>query len=660
MAEAKRRRVIVVGGGLAGLMTTIRAVEAGLSVDLISLVPVKRSHSVCAQGGINAAKNTMGEGDSPWKHFDDSVYGGDFLQHQPLVKEMCEYAPMVIDLLDRMGLPFNRTPEGYLDFRRFGGTLFHRTAYAGATTGQQMLYALDEQVRRWEAAGLVHKYEFWDMLAIVKDEQGVCRGVVAQDLHTMEIRPFRADAVVLASGGCGMIFGKSTNSTICTGAAGARAYMAGVRYANGEFIQVHPTSIPGQDKLRLMSESARGEGGRVWVPKDGKDTRRPEAIPEPDRWYFLEDRYPAYGNLVPRDIATREIFDVCLHGRGIGGGMEVYLDLSHLPADYLDNKLGGILEIYEKFVGDDPRKVPMRVFPGVHYTMGGLWVDYTRDEQTGGIVHGDPRNQMTNVPGLYAVGEADYQYHGANRLGANSLLSCIFAGMLAGPSSCAYIAGLKSHAIDLPATIFDQAVAREQERQKQILARDGGENPYAVWRELGDLMTRNVTVIRNNKDLTATEGQLADIQARLGRCAVPDKGTYRNQSFSFARAMEDMIVLARVIARGALLRDESRGSHFKPEFEMPPLDAEDKAEHRRQAEAWCRAFAAKNEKWLKTTVAEFTGQAELPKIGYEAVDTSLIPPRPRTYGLKGAKVIEEVWAEMTGQAGGATNVPMKF
>ena len=386
--------IIVVGGGLAGLMATIKAAEAGAHVHLFSLVPVKRSHSVCAQGGINGAVNTKGEGDSPWEHFDDTVYGGDFLANQPPVKAMCEAAPGIIHLMDRMGVMFNRTPEGLLDFRRFGGTKRHRTAFAGATTGQQLLYALDEQVRRWETAGLVTKYENWEFLNAIIDDEGVCRGIAAQDLRSMEIKSFKAEAVILASGGPGIIFGKTTNSVINTGTAASAVYQQGVHYANGEFIQIHPTAIPGDDKLRLMSESARGEGGRIWTYKDGKP------------WYFLEEKYPAYGNLVPRDIATREIFSVCVDmGLGINGENMVYLDLSHKDPKELDVKLGGIIEIYEKFMGDDPRKIPMKIFPAVHYSMGGMWVDY---------------NQMTNIPGLFAAGECEYQYHGANRLGANS------------------------------------------------------------------------------------------------------------------------------------------------------------------------------------------------------------------------------------------------
>src|ERR1700691_5262732 len=422
-------RIIVVGGGLAGLAAVIKIAEAGGSVDLFSIVPVKRSHSVCAQGGINAAKDLKGEGDSTDKQLDDTIYGGDFLANQTPVKAMCEAAPAIIDRLERRAVPFNRPPEGLLDFRRFGGTLYQRTAFAGATTGQQLLYALDEQVRRYESEGKVKKYEGWEFLSAVIDSKGVARGITALDLRCMELRAFPADAIILATGGIGAIFGKSTNSVVCTGSAQAAVFQQGVYYANGEFIQVHPTCIPGEDKLRLMSESARGEGGRVWVSRTPGDKRAVKQIPESERFYFLEEWYPKYGNLVPRDIATRAIHKVVYEmGLGIDGKPMVYLDLTHIDRKILDRKLEGILEIYEKFVGDDPRVTPMKIFPGMHYTMGGLWVDF---------------NQMTNIPGLFAAGECEYQYHGANRLGANSLVSCIYGGGIAGPNAVKYARGLQ-------------------------------------------------------------------------------------------------------------------------------------------------------------------------------------------------------------------------
>src|SRR6202142_2440725 len=356
-------RIIIVGGGLAGLMAAIRVAESNVPVDLFSIVPVKRSHSVCAQGGINAAKNLKGEGDSTYKHLDDTIYGGDFLANQSLVKGMCDAAPAIIDLLDRMGVMFNRTTEGLLDFRRFGGTLFHRTAFAGATTGQQLLYALDEQVRRWETVEveddkgervrgekMVRKREWWDFLALVLDDHGTCRGIVAQDMKTMALRAFPGDAVCLATGGSGIVFGRSTNPVINTGTAASAAYQQGACYANGEFIQVHPTAIPGADKLRLISESVRGEGGRVWVPRDPTERRFGRDVPESARDYFLEEKYPGYGNLVPRDIASRELFKKCFHEkRGIFNTTsnrnenEVYLDVTHLPREVLRKKLAGVL-----------------------------------------------------------------------------------------------------------------------------------------------------------------------------------------------------------------------------------------------------------------------------------------------------------------------------
>src|SRR6188472_1214018 len=394
------QRVMIVGGGLAGLAAAMKLAEAGVEVDLMSLVPVKRSHSVCAQGGINSCNElTRAEGDSEWKHFDDTVYGGDFLQHQPPVKEMCDWGPKVIEMMDRMGVTFNRTVEGFIDRRRFGGTLYKRTAFAGATTGQQLLYTLDEQVRRWETEGKIKKYEFWDFLGPILDDNGVCRGCVGQDLVTMEIRSFPADAVVVGSGGPGLIYGRSTMSMVCTGSAASRCFQVGAKFGNAEFIQVHPTAIPGADKLRLMSESARGEGGRVWVPRTPQDPRDPKAIPEAERYYFLEERYPKYKNLVPRDIATREIFDICVN-EGLSvekDRLAVYLDLTHIPRAELNRKLGGILEIYEKFQGVDPRANPMKIFPAVHYSMGGLWCDYAKSGD-GGLQVGSPMNQVTNIP----------------------------------------------------------------------------------------------------------------------------------------------------------------------------------------------------------------------------------------------------------------------
>ncbi len=648
--SGKTRRVIVVGGGLAGLMSVIKLCEAGVPVDLFSLVPVKRSHSVCAQGGINASVNTKGEGDSPQVHLEETVYGGDFLANQPPVKGMADAAPGIVYMLDRMGVPFNRTPEGLLDFRRFGGSLFHRTAFAGATTGQQLLYALDEQVRRYETVDLeddtgtvikgekmVRKMEFWDFLSLVLDEQGRARGIVAQDVKSMTIKAFPGDAVCLATGGPGIIFGRSTNSVINTGTAASTIYQQGACYANGEFIQVHPTAIPGADKLRLISESARGEGGRIWVPKDPKEKRPGRDVGQGDRDYFLEEKYPGYGNLVPRDIASRELFLKCFHEkRGIYNTKsqknenEVYLDLTHIPKDTLRRKLAGILEIYEKFVGEDPYENPMRVFPAVHYSMGGLWVDFER-ASNGSLVVGSPKNQSTNIEGCYAAGEVDYQYHGANRLGANSLLSCIYAGMVTGPAMASYRQGLDKSSFDMPSSLFDKAEKREQKKWEKILGLEGDENAFQIHEELGQAMLLDVTIERHNEKIDKVLGTIDELTARSKKVNVLDKSTKANDNARFVRHLDNMLVLARVIAQGARNRDESRGAHFKPEFKGDRNDAE-----------WQRSTLAFHQDGGKgAPTIEFKRAFDYSLLGQtqnisDAVDVSLVRPRARRYEQAGA------------------------
>ncbi|MEO1009416.1 MAG: succinate dehydrogenase flavoprotein subunit [Planctomycetota bacterium] len=660
----QQQRVIVVGGGLAGLAAVVRIAEAGIPVDLFSMVPVKRSHSVCAQGGINACNEVARQqGYSEYQHFDETIYGGDYLADQGPVLEMANFAPKVIDLLDRMGVPFNRTGEGQRDLRLFGGSLFKRTHFAGATTGQQLLYALDEQTRRHEAAGLVKKYEFWEFLwPVIEGEvhglegDGRCVGIVAQDMRTMQIRAFRGAAVVMATGGCGLVFGKSTNSVICTGGAASRCYQAGAWYGNGEMIQVHPTAIPGADKCRLMSESARGEGGRVWVPQKKGDDRTPADIPENERWYFLEERYPKYGNLVPRDIATREIFDVCVNdGMGIGGQNQVYLDLTHKDPEYLTRKLGGIMEIYEKFAGEDPRHAPMRIFPAVHYSMGGVWTQFTPgtyepeqpwhehkpgmappiDSEVGrGMRVGAPNNMMTNIPGLYAFGEVNFAFHGATRLGANALLSCIFDGLFSGQSVASYVTqeSPAERPIDqVDQSIYDHVVQQEQAKVDRLLDTvEGAEpaddtNPYLIGREMGQEMEAACTVVKTDQRLRQCLDKLAELRERYGRARLPDPAAWTNQSLSYSRAVGDMLILAEMIAKCSLLREESRGSHYRLDF--PDRD---------------------DERFLKTTVAAFDatkGGVEQHSVEYRPVQTDLVKPRPRTYGK-----VEKEPAEPAGAA----------
>jgi succinate dehydrogenase / fumarate reductase flavoprotein subunit len=603
---SKKNEVIVVGGGLAGLSAAMRLCENGFHVSLISVTKARRSHSVCAQGGLNAAMNLHGEEDSPSVHTYDTIKGGDFLANQPPILEMCYAAPGIIQMMDRFGCPFNRTPSGHLDVRRFGGTLYHRTVFCGASTGQQLLYTLDEQVRRWETKGQVRRFENHEFLRLVMNNEGRACGIVLMNLFNMKLEILKGDAVVVATGGPGLIFKKSTNSTFCTGAANGRLFMQGMWYANGEFIQIHPTAIPGHDKLRLISESARGEGGRIWVLGDSsKQILAPNGKMIPcgktgEPWYFLEEMYPGYGNLVARDVGAREILRVVELGLGIEGGSQVYLDVRDLPEAKV-HKLESILDIYQKFTGDDPRQVPMKIFPAVHYSMGGAWVDWPAE--------GDPDRydrfrQMTNIKGCFNCGESDYQYHGANRLGANSLLSCIFSGLVTGDEITRFLK--MDPLLDVDEGRFKEALSQEEQFRNDLLHRNGKENVYKLHDELALWMIDHVTVKRNNVDLKRTLDKIKELRERYKQISLDDKGQFANQSFQFAHQFQAMLEIALVITKGALLRDEFRGSHFKPEF--PLRD---------------------DEKWLKTTVAKY-GDDE-PEIWYEKVDLRHLDPIQRDY-----------------------------
>ncbi len=602
----------------------MKLAEAGHKVKLFSLVPVKRSHSVCAQGGINGAVNLRGEGDSPYLHFEDTITGGDFLNHQPPVMRMAERAPAVIYLLDRMGVPFNRTAEGLLSFRRFGGTLKHRTAYAGATTGQQLLYALDEQVRRWESLGRVEKYEGWEFLGIIKDSEGRCRGLTCQDLKSMKIEAFATDSVIMATGGNGLIFGKSTNSIINTGAAVSICYQAGVHYGNPEMVQIHPTAIPGEDKCRLISESVRGEGGRIWVPRDPMDARPPVDIPENDRWYVCEEMDPKYGNLLSRDIVSFIIYCVCRMNRGIKGRQQVYLDITQLhnerggpyTRDQINDKLEGVLEIYEKFMREDPIATPMRIYPAVHYTMGGLWVDY----ETNGDNTWDPdspRNQMTNIPGLYAAGECEFQYHGANRLGANALLACLVGGEIAAEGVMSYLTKGDVAADSLSSAAVDEAQREKQAEYDQLRKSNGKENPYQLHAELAEVMWNNCGIWRVQNDLLSAREKLDELTLRARQCDLVDNSGWTNQAVPFARAVIHMIEASKAIVGGAIDRQESRGAHFK--MDTPERD---------------------DANWLKSTLATWTPQG--PQFSYEPIDCRFIPPRARKYAVNQVGIVKKL------------------
>ncbi|MGA8163823.1 MAG: succinate dehydrogenase flavoprotein subunit [Waddliaceae bacterium] len=601
----RQKEVIVVGGGLAGLSAAMKLADEGCHATIVSVTKCKRSHSVCAQGGINAAMNERGEDDSPMIHAYDTIKGGDFLADQPPIVEMCLAAPRIIHMLDRFGCTFNRTPEGNLDFRRFGGTLYHRTAFCGSTTGQQLLYSLDEQVRRHEERGRVEKFENHEFMRLVLDEQGITRGIVMMDLFNLKLQILKADAVVIATGGPGLLFKMSTNSTFCTGAANGRLYRQGMRYANGEFIQIHPTAIPGPDKLRLMSESIRGEGGRIWVHGNSSKTIEAphgEIIPCGETgkpWYFLEHMYPSFGNLVPRDIGAREVLRICEMGLGVDGKSQVYLDVTDIP-EKKRQKIAAVLDIYEKFTGHDPRKIPMKIFPAVHYSMGGGWIDWPSADDPD---RSERYRHMTNIPGCFNVGESDFQYHGANRLGANSLLSCIFGGLVTGVEVPRYIASLSSTHEDTPAKIFANDLHAEEAFKKDLLSRRGKENVHCLHEELGEIMVKHVTVKRKNTDLEKTLEMILNIRERYQHISLDDRSRFANQTYVFANQFRAMLDLALIITKGALLRNEMRGAHFKPEY--PERN---------------------DDNWLKTTIAAYDPNQDEPVISYLPVDTRHLNP----------------------------------
>ncbi len=468
-------------------------------------------------------------------------------------------------------------------------------------------------MRRYEAKGLVKKYENHEFMRLCVDSSGKACGIVLMDHFNMRLEVLKGDAVVMATGGLGVIFRKSTNSMFCTGAASGRLFTQGMWYANPEFIQIHPTAIPGEDKLRLMSESARGEGGRIWVwGNSSKTITTPEgktiSCGETGKpWYFLEELYPAYGNLVPRDIGARELLRICEMGFGIDGKSQVFLDVSHLN-HHTQKKLESILEIYEKFTGEDPRKVPMKIFPAVHYTMGGAWVDFPAAEDS----DRERRfRQMTNIPGLFAIGEADFSYHGANRLGANSLLSCIFAGLVAGKEIPRYI---ETHGVshkEISSLCYDEALLFEEQKKKEILARSGKENVFSLHDELAEWMVRHVTVKRNNRDLEKTVQKIMELKERTKHVTLNDTSQFVNQSYVFANQFEAMLEIAHVITQGALLRNESRGSHAKEEFP-----------------------ARNDTEWLKTTMCKYEEDTKMPTFFYRPVNTKYLQPIERDYTKK--------------------------
>ncbi len=578
----RKFEIIVVGTGLAGGSAAATLGELGYNVRSFCYQDSpRRAHSIAAQGGINAAKNYPNDGDSVYRLFYDTIKGGDFRSREANVYRLAEVSNNIIDQCVEQGVPFAREYGGLLANRSFGGAQVSRTFYARGQTGQQLLLGAYQALCRQIAAGTVKMFPQTEMLDLVIVD-GQAKGIITRNLITGEISRHAGDAVVLASGGYGNVFYLSTNARGCNVTATYRAYKRGALFANPCYTQIHPTCIPvsgeHQSKLTLMSESLRNDG-RVWVPKRVEDCAKPpNDIPEQDRDYYLERKYPSFGNLSPRDIASRAAKEVCDEGRGVGpGGRGVYLDfkdaIARLGEQVIRERYGNLFDIYEKITGDDAYHQPMRIYPAVHYTMGGLWVDY---------------NLMTNVPGLHVLGEANFSDHGANRLGASALMQGLADGYFVVPYTLPnYLAPQigKRPAIDHPA--FEQAEADVRSRVKRLLAINGSRSVDSFHRELGLLLWNKCGMARNAAGLKEALAEIPQIREEFWRNArVPGEGETYNQSLERAGRVADFLEFGELMCRDALARDESCGGHFREEHQTPDGEALRDDEHFADVFAW--------------------------------------------------------------------------
>jgi succinate dehydrogenase / fumarate reductase flavoprotein subunit len=553
--------VVVVGTGLAGASAAASLAAQGYRVHVMCFQDSsRRAHSVAAQGGINSPKNYRNDGDSVHRLFYDTQKGGDFRSREANVWRLAEVANGIIDQCTAQGVPFAREYGGQLANRSFGGVLVERTFYCRGQTGQQLMLgayqALHEQVAKGNAI-MYPRTEIQDIVNI----DGRCRGVVYRCLKTGEIRSLAADAVVLASGGYGNVFFQSTNAFNSNVTAAWRAHKRGAGFANPCYVQIHPTCIPvsgeHQCKLTLMSESLRNDG-RVWVPKKAGDTRRPDEIPENERYYYLEERYPSFGNLVPRDVAARNAKYVCDDGLGVGGKRQVYLDfadaIKERGAAVIGERYGNLFDMYEEITTESPYKVPMRIFPAVHYCMGGLWVDY---------------NLMTNVPGLYAIGESNFSDHGANRLGASSLMQCLADGYMILPQTIndsLHDIYMDKVTTDHPAFAEHEKLARD--RIDWLMARKGSRSPLSIHKELGEVMWNHCGMARTAEGLKEAIGKIDDLKHAFEHdMIVPGRANTTNQALERAGRLADFLDLAHLMCRDAIERDESCGCHFREEHQ---------------------------------------------------------------------------------------------
>ncbi len=614
-ANKRKHTIIVVGTGLAGSSASASLAEAGYKVKTfcISDSP-RRAHSIAAQGGINAAKNYMNDGDSVHRLFYDTVKGGDYRARESNVHRLAEVSVDIIDQSVAAGVPFAREYSGELANRSFGGTQVSRTFYARGQTGQQLLIGAYQALMRQVDDKGVELHTFREMLDLVMID-GKARGIIVRNLLTGEIERHVGDAVVLATGGYGRVFFLSTNAFNSNCTAAWRAHKRGALFGNPCFTQIHPTCIPQsgdyQSKLTLMSESLRNDG-RVWVPKKAEDcTKHPSEIAEEDRDYYLERRYPSFGNLVPRDVASRAAKAVCDEGRGVGESKRaVYLDfrdsIKRVGEQAIREKYGNLFDIYHEITAENPYQVPMRIYPAVHYTMGGLWVDY---------------HLMSNLPGLFVLGEANFSDHGANRLGASALMQGLADGYFVAPFTVTnYLASEKFSAVDTKHAAFDSAEAETKKRIAKIVAlgKKGGKRTIAeIYRELGAIMWEYVGMERSETGLRTAIAKLQGLRKEFNdgfALVLPDEDKGRNQLLELALRVEDFLELGELMAIDALDRRESCGGHFRAESQTEDGEAKRDDENFAHVSAW-----------------EFTGDPSKPILHKEALVFEHVKPTTRSY-----------------------------
>jgi succinate dehydrogenase / fumarate reductase flavoprotein subunit len=611
VAPANRRRftIIVVGTGLAGASAAASLGEQGYDVKAFFIHDSpRRAHSIAAQGGINAAKNYKNDGDSVYRLFYDTIKGGDYRAREANVHRLAEVSVNILDQCVAQGVPFAREYGGLIDNRSFGGAQVERTFYARGQTGQQLLLGAYQAMMRQVQAGTVTLVPRREMLDLVKVD-GVARGIITRDLITGEIERHSAHAVVLCTGGYGTVFYLSTNAVNSNVTAAWRAHKRGAWMANPCFTQIHPTCIPvsgdHQSKLTLMSESLRNNG-RIWVPKQVGDRRPPSAIPESERDYYLERKYPSFGNLVPRDVASRNAKEVCDEGRGVGdSGLSVFLDfrddIKRLGRDVIEARYGNLFEMYNRITGEDPYSSPMRIFPAVHYTMGGLWVDY---------------HLQSSVPGLFVLGEANFSDHGANRLGASALMQGLADGYFVAPYVVPdYLASTKFGDAPVNHPAFDSAVSDVRGQLDRILKVGGRTTPREFHRKLGHLMWDHVGMARNQQGLERVLRDIPALRDEFWRdIAVPGSADLKNQSLEYAGRVADYLEFAEVMALDALERAESCGGHFREESQTPEGEALRDDVNFAHVAAW-----------------EFTGVGKPPVLHREQLEFEYAHPTQRSY-----------------------------